>query len=272
MTLLIDTKLHFGDGHHHRENRPKIVIHNLNLWYPGDKHALKNVNLEVAAREVTAFIGPSGCGKSTLLRCLNRMNDQIDGIRIEGDIHFDGDDIYNPGIDLCQFRRHFGWVAQVPNPFPKSVYNNVAYGARIHGLCNSISELEDWVEECLVRANLWDEVKDRLTEPGTGLSGGQMQRLCIARALAQKPEVLLMDEPCSALDPVATAKVEDLIDELKANYTIVIITHNMQQAARISQRTAFFHLGELLEVGDTEDLFLSPQTDQCMAYITGKYG
>ena len=244
MNLLVDNKLHFGDGHHHVDHAPVLRISNLNLWYPGDKHALKDVNLEIATREVTALIGPSGCGKSTLLKCLNRINDEIPDIRIEGDIHFNGKSIYDPDIDMVEFRRQFGWVAQAPNPFPKSVFNNVAYAAKLHGLCTSRQELEDWVEHCLRAANLWHEVEDRLGEPGPGLSGGQMQRLCIARALSQRPSVLLMDEPCSALDPVATAKVEELIEELKEKYTIVIITHNMQQAARISQRTAFFSLGE----------------------------
>jgi len=272
MNMLLDSKLHFGDGHHHAGHEPKIAVRSLNLWYPGDKHALKDVDLDINAREVTAFIGPSGCGKSTMLRCLNRMNDDILDIRIEGEITFNGSDIYRREVEAYGLRQSFGWVAQVPNPFPKSVYTNVAYAPRIHGLFNNASGLDDWVEECLRAANLWDEVKDRLHEPATGLSGGQMQRLCIARALSQRPEVLLMDEPCSALDPVATTKVEELITELKDTYTIVIITHNMQQAARISQRTAFFHLGELLEARDTEDLFLNPQSDQCAAYVAGRYG
>lgn len=249
-----------------------MSIEGLNFWYPDGKHALKDVSLEIANQEVTAFIGPSGCGKSTLLRCLNRMNDEIAGIRLEGRITFNGRDLYDPGIEPCKLRQLFGWVAQAPNPFPKSVFENVAYAPRIHGLFRSRGEIADWVEQCLREANLWDELKDRLREPGTSLSGGQMQRLCIARALSHKPEVLLMDEPCSALDPIATAKVEELIDRLKKRYAIVIITHNMQQAARVSQRTAFFHLGELLEVGDTEDVFLHPRTAQCAAYVTGTYG
>ncbi len=270
--MLVDSNLHFGDAHHHGDHSSKIVIKNLDFWYPGEKHALKNVNLEISDREVTALIGPSGCGKSTLLRCLNRMNDEILGCRLEGEILLRGRSIYDSGIEVSKLRRHFGWVAQVPNPFPKSVYDNVAYGAHIHGLCGSQKELDEWVEQCLLAANLWDEVKDRLQEQGTELSGGQMQRLCIARALALKPEVLLMDEPCSALDPLATAKVEELIDKLKRHYSIVIITHNMQQAARIAQRTAFFHLGELLEHGDTEDIFMNPKNEKCQAYVTGRYG
>ena len=272
MNIQLDTTLQFGDGHHHEGHGPKLSIRNLNFWYPNGKHALKDVSLEIADREVTAFIGPSGCGKSTLLRCLNRMNDEITGTKIKGRIEFNGRDLYDPQFELCKLRRLFGWVAQAPNPFPKSVFENIAYAPRIHGLFQTKAEISDWVEECLKAANLWDEVKDRLREPGTSLSGGQMQRLCIARALSQKPEILLMDEPCSALDPVATAKVEELIDELKQKYAVVIITHNMQQAARVSQRTAFFHLGELLESGDTEDVFLNPRTNQCKSYVTGTYG
>ena len=272
MNFQLDTALQFGDGHHHLDHGPKIAIENVDFWYPDGKHALKDINLEIADREVTAFIGPSGCGKSTLLRCLNRMNDEVVGSRLEGRISFNRQDIHDPEIEVCKLRQQFGWVAQVPNPFPKSVYENIAYAPKIHGFCVSRGELDDWVEECLTAANLWDEVKDRLDEPGNGLSGGQMQRLCIARALSQKPQVLLMDEPCSALDPVATASVEDLIDTLKQQYSIVIITHNMQQAARVSQRTAFFHLGELLEWGDTENLFLQPETSQCLSYVTGHYG
>ncbi|MEM8687804.1 MAG: phosphate ABC transporter ATP-binding protein PstB [Pseudomonadota bacterium] len=272
MNVLVDYQLHFGDAHHHTDHENAIVVRNLNLWYPDGNHALQDINVEISNQEVTAFIGPSGCGKSTLLRCLNRINDAIPGIRIEGEIELMGRSIYDPEIEVNKLRRRFGWVAQSPNPFPKSVYDNVAYGPKIHGLCNSKWELEAFVEDCLKAANLWEEVKDRLHEPGTGLSGGQMQRLCIARALSTKPDILLMDEPCSALDPLATAKVEELIDELKRRYAIIIITHNMQQAARISQRTAFFHLGKLVEAGDTEDLFMNPKTDKCRDYVTGRYG
>jgi len=240
--------------------------------YYGDKHALKNVNLEIRSHEVTALIGPSGCGKSTFLRCLNRMNDLIEGARVTGEILLDGQDIYHRDLDVVHLRARVGMVFQKPNPFPKSVYDNVAYGPRIHGLARSAADLDEIVIGSLERAGLYEEVKDRLNEPGTGLSGGQQQRLCIARAIAVSPEVILMDEPCSALDPIATAKVEELIDELRENFTIVIVTHSMQQAARVSQRTAFFHLGELIEVGATEKIFTNPQHKLTQGYITGRFG
>jgi phosphate transport system ATP-binding protein len=251
--------------------RPKISARNVNLWY-GDKQALFDVNLDIAEREVTALIGPSGCGKSTFLRCLNRMNDVIDICRVEGDIRLDGEDIYARRIDVVHLRARVGMVFQKPNPFPKSIYDNVAYGPRIHGLARSKSELDDVVESSLRRAGLWKEVHDRLAQPGTGLSGGQQQRLCIARAIAVSPEVILMDEPCSALDPIATAHVEELIDELREHFTIAIVTHNMQQAARVSQRTAFFHLGKLIEYNDTDLIFTNPHQSMTQDYITGRFG
>jgi phosphate transport system ATP-binding protein len=267
------SQLSFNDGHHHDGRPVKIAVRNVDVWYgEGAKHALKNVTLDIFDREVTAFIGPSGCGKSTLLKCINRMIETIPGARVSGDILLDGKDIRDPALEPCLLRKRFGWVAQQPNPFSRSVAANVAYGARLHGLVTSRAETNEWVEHCLRAANLWDEVKDRLRDAGTSLSGGQQQRLCIARALSTKPDVILMDEPCSALDPIATGKVEDLIDELKQDYAIVIITHNMQQAARVSQRTAFFHLGKLVEADDTEELMLRPKTQQCQAYITGRYG
>ncbi|MDA1097365.1 MAG: phosphate ABC transporter ATP-binding protein PstB [Proteobacteria bacterium] len=238
----------------------------------GNKQALFSVNVQIEANTVTALIGPSGCGKSTFLRCLNRMNDVIDGCRVTGQISLDGEDIYSPAIDVVELRARVGMVFQKPNPFPKSIYENVAYGPRIHGLADSRAELDDIVEASLRRAGLIDEVRERLDEPGTGLSGGQQQRLCIARAIAVEPEVILMDEPCSALDPIATAKVEELIDELRARYTIVIVTHSMQQAARVSQRTAFFHLGEVLEQGETGQIFTNPVDGRTQAYITGRIG
>ncbi len=271
MHIALDQSLAFRDGHHHADHGGKIVIRDLNAWY-GDKHALKDVSLTIFDREVTALIGPSGCGKSTVLRCLNRINETIPGFRMEGTILLDGRSIFDSGIEVCEHRRRFGWVAQAPNPFPFSVRENVAYGARIHGYATTQAGTDAFVEECLRRANLWDEVKDRLREPGTSLSGGQQQRLCIARALSTRPDIILMDEPCSALDPVATAKVEELIDELKGEYTIIIVTHNMQQAARISQRTAFFHLGRMIESGDTEELFMNPKSELCLNYVTGRYG
>ena len=221
---------------------------------------------------MTAFIGPSGCGKSTLLRCMNRTNEIIGGTRLSGRITLDGRDIYDRQIDPTEVRRRFGWVAQKPNPFPKSVYDNVAYGPRIQGLVFNKTDLDELVTRCLEEAGLWAEIKDRLKEPGTDLSGGQQQRLCIARAIATNPDVILMDEPCSALDPVATAHIEELIDRLRRDYTIVIISHNMQQAARVSQRTAFFHLGKMLEVGETREIFTKPQHELCMQYVTGRYG
>ncbi|WP_244649596.1 phosphate ABC transporter ATP-binding protein PstB [Pseudovibrio japonicus] len=238
----------------------------------GDKQALHGVDLDVRKNRVTALIGPSGCGKSTFLRCLNRMNDTIDICRVKGDILLDNDDIYDPRIDVVELRARVGMVFQKPNPFPKSIFENVAYGARIHGLAQSKTDLEAIVASSLQRAGLFEEVKDRLDEPGTGLSGGQQQRLCIARAIAVSPEVILMDEPCSALDPIATAKVEELIDELRQNYTIVIVTHSMQQAARVSQHTAFFHLGNLVEEGLTNDIFTNPKDQRTQDYITGRFG
>ncbi|MCC0042203.1 MAG: phosphate ABC transporter ATP-binding protein [Rhodobiaceae bacterium] len=238
----------------------------------GAKQALFGVSLDIGDREVTALIGPSGCGKSTYLRCLNRMNDTIDVCRVTGKIQLDGEDISDPAVDVVELRARVGMVFQKPNPFAKSIFENVAYGPRIHGLAGNKSELEDIVVSSLKKAGLFDEVSDRLQEPGTGLSGGQQQRLCIARAIAVNPEVILMDEPCSALDPIATAKVEELIDELRENYSIVIVTHSMQQAARVSQRTAFFHLGILVEVGDTERMFTNPQDRRTQDYITGRFG
>ncbi|MBL4784799.1 MAG: phosphate ABC transporter ATP-binding protein [Cohaesibacteraceae bacterium] len=238
----------------------------------GDKQALFDVNLEVPEKQVTALIGPSGCGKSTFLRTLNRMNDTIDICRVAGDITLDGQDIYDPKVDVVELRARVGMVFQKPNPFPKSIFENVAYGPRIHGIGQNKIEIEEIVVNSLQKAGLFEEVKDRLDEPGTGLSGGQQQRLCIARAIAVSPEVILMDEPCSALDPIATARVEELIDELRENYTIVIVTHSMQQAARVSQRTAFFHLGILVEEGTTDQIFTHPNDKRTMDYITGRFG
>jgi len=250
---------------------PKISARNVNVFY-GPKQAIDNVSIDIHAGHVTAFIGPSGCGKSTFLRTLNRMNDTIPVCRVEGEIKLDGNDIYGSGMDPVQLRARVGMVFQKPNPFPKSIYENVAYGARIHGLSTSRAELDAIVEKSLRRAGLWDEVKDRLTDAGTALSGGQQQRLCIARAIAVSPEVILMDEPCSALDPIATARIEELIDELKTRYAIVIVTHSMQQAARVSQRTAFFHLGSMVEYGDTSGIFTNPKEERTKDYITGRYG
>jgi phosphate transport system ATP-binding protein len=240
--------------------------------YYGDKHAIKNVSLDIGKNEVLAMIGPSGCGKSTFLRCLNRMNDTIEICRVEGDIQLDNENIYDKETDPVLLRARVGMVFQKPNPFPKSIYDNIAYGPRIHGLAENRDKLDEIVETSLEKAGLWNEVKDRLDAPGTGLSGGQQQRLCIARTIAVSPEVILMDEPCSALDPIATAKVEELIDELRQNYTIAIVTHSMQQAARVSQRTAYFHLGNLVEVGDTEDIFTNPSHQLTEDYITGRFG
>jgi phosphate transport system ATP-binding protein len=251
--------------------RAKISASGVDVFY-GTKHAIKKVSVEIGERQVVAFIGPSGCGKSTFLRCLNRMNDTIASCRVTGDIRLDRDDIYAPEVDVVQLRARVGMVFQKPNPFPKSIYDNVAYGPRIHGLAGSKAELDAIVENALKGAALWKEVSDRLDAPGTGLSGGQQQRLCIARAIAVSPEVILMDEPCSALDPIATAHVEELIDELRERYTIVIVTHNMQQAARVSQRTAFFHLGELVEENDTSVIFTNPRDERTQGYITGRYG
>jgi phosphate transport system ATP-binding protein len=240
--------------------------------YYGSFLALRGVSLEINKNEITAFIGPSGCGKSTLIRCLNRMNDLIPGARVEGKILYNGQDLYGDDVDPVEVRRRIGMVFQKPNPFPKSIYENVAYGPRIHGLAAGKIEMDAIVEKSLKRAGLWDEVKDRLQESGTALSGGQQQRLCIARAIAVDPEVILMDEPCSALDPIATAKIEELIHELRGRYAIAIVTHNMQQAARVSQRTAFFHLGELIEYGRTKDIFTNPREQRTQDYITGRYG
>jgi phosphate transport system ATP-binding protein len=249
----------------------KMTARDVDLWY-GEKQALFAVSLDIREHEVTALIGPSGCGKSSFLRCLNRMNDVIDIARIEGDIRLDGEDIYDRSIDVVQLRARVGMVFQKPNPFPKSIYDNVAYGPRIHGLARRKSELDEIVERSLVGAGLWKEVKDRLADRGNSLSGGQQQRLCIARAIAVSPEVILMDEPCSALDPIATAHIEELIDELRRNFTIVIVTHNMQQAARVSQKTAFFHLGKLIEYDDTDQLFTNPKHSMTQDYITGRFG
>ena len=254
-----------------RVENPRMQAENVQVYY-GDKHAIQNVTIDIGSNEVIAFIGPSGCGKSTFLRCLNRMNDTIDICRVDGTISMDGKDIYDPSVDVVPLRARVGMVFQKPNPFPKSIYDNVAYGPRIHGLCDSKAELDEVVEQSLVRAGLWEEVKDRLDQPGTGLSGGQQQRLCIARAIAVSPEVILMDEPCSALDPIATAKIEELIHELSSQFTIVIVTHSMQQAARVSDRTAYFHLGKLIEVGPTKQIFTSPQHPLTQDYITGRFG
>ncbi|WP_428605488.1 phosphate ABC transporter ATP-binding protein PstB [Sedimenticola sp.] len=250
---------------------PRMTARHVNVYY-GDKLAINNVSLDIGKNEVIAMIGPSGCGKSTFLRCLNRMNDTIDICRVEGEIKLDDQDIYDSSLDVVPLRAQVGMVFQKPNPFPKSIYDNVAYGPRIHGLTSSKSELDEIVEQSLLKAGLWDEVKDRLEEVGTGLSGGQQQRLCIARTIAVAPEVILMDEPCSALDPIATARVEELIDELREQYTIAIVTHSMQQAARVSQRTAYFHLGELVEVGKTDDIFTNPRHRLTEDYITGRFG
>lgn len=249
----------------------KMSARGVNVFY-GATQAIKDVNVDIDDKTVTAFIGPSGCGKSTFLRCLNRMNDTIPSARVEGRIVLDGQDIHDPKIDPVQLRARVGMVFQKPNPFPKSIYDNVAYGPRIHGLARNKAELSEIVERALRRGALWDEVKDRLQEPGTGLSGGQQQRLCIARAIATEPEILLMDEPCSALDPIATAQVEELIDELRRRYSVVIVTHSMQQAARVSQKTAFFHLGELVEFGDTARIFTNPEDTRTENYITGRIG
>jgi len=251
--------------------QPKMRADKVSVFY-GDKQALRDVSINIYDDLVTAFIGPSGCGKSTFLRCLNRMNDTIPAARVTGRITLDDQDITGAGMDVVQLRARVGMVFQKPNPFPKSIYDNVAYGPRIHGLSTSRSELDGIVERSLKRAGLWDEVKDRLQESGTALSGGQQQRLCIARAIAVDPEVILMDEPCSALDPIATAKIEELIHELRGRYAIAIVTHNMQQAARVSQRTAFYHLGELVEYGKTSEMFTNPRQQRTQDYITGRYG
>ena len=237
-----------------------------------EHEVIKGVDLDINDQEFVVFVGPSGCGKSTFLRCINRMNDTIDVCRVEGDIAIDGEDIYDRKVDPVQLRAKVGMVFQKPNPFPKSIYDNIAYGPRIHGLAKNKADLDVIVERSLRRGAIWDEVKDRLNEPGTGLSGGQQQRLCIARAVATEPEVLLMDEPCSALDPIATAQVEELIDELRQSYSVVIVTHSMQQAARVSQKTAFFHLGSLVEYGDTDTIFTNPEDPRTESYITGRIG
>jgi len=258
MDLMTDTKI-------------KISANHLNVFY-GQKQALFDISLDINQNEVTALIGPSGCGKSTFIRCINRMNDVIDICRVEGEIKIDKKNIYEPGIDIVSLREKVGMVFQKPNPFPKSIYDNVCYGPKIHGIAESKDDLDAIVENSLKKAALWNEVKDRLQEPGTSLSGGQQQRLCIARAISVNPEVILMDEPCSALDPVATAKIEELIDELKQSFTIVIVTHSMSQAVRVSQKTGFFHLGKLIEVGTTEKIFKNPTNNMTQDYITGRFG
>ena len=252
-------------------SNPLITARGVNVFY-GDKRALKDVSIDIAPNQVLAMIGPSGCGKSTFLRCFNRMNDTIDGARVTGSMQLEGQDIYDRRQDVVQLRARIGMVFQKPNPFPKSIYDNVAYGPRIHGLAADRVELDEIVQTSLKRAGLWEEVKERLSAPGTSLSGGQQQRLCIARTIAVNPEVILMDEPCSALDPIATARIEDLIDELRASYAIVIVTHSMQQAARVSQRTAYFHLGDLIEVGETDRIFTNPRHKLTEDYITGRFG
>ena len=259
------------DGSNLMSDKAKIVTQDVNVFY-GENHAIKDVNVNIEPNSVTAFIGPSGCGKSTFLRCLNRMNDTIDICRVTGSILLDGTDVYARDVDPVQLRARVGMVFQKPNPFPKSIYDNVAYGPRIHGLAANKAELDQIVEQSLRRAALWKEVESRLDEPGTGMSGGQQQRLCIARAIATAPEVLLMDEPCSALDPIATAQIEELIDELRQNYAVVIVTHSMQQAARVSQKTCFFHLGEVLEEGETSKIFTNPDHEKTQQYITGRFG
>ena len=264
-TLMSDTVFHDPTG----ELSPKISARDVCVYY-GDKKAIDDVSIDIQTKYVTAFIGPSGCGKSTFLRSLNRMNDTIAAAKVTGEIRLDGQDIQT--MDVVLLRARVGMVFQKPNPFPKTIYENIAYGPRIHGLASNRAELDEIVEKSLQRAGLWDEVKDRLTDSGTALSGGQQQRLCIARAIAVDPEVILMDEPCSALDPIATARIEELIDELRGRYAIVIVTHSMQQAARVSQRTAFFHLGRMVEYGATSDIFTNPREERTKDYITGRYG
>jgi phosphate transport system ATP-binding protein len=273
MTTMPNISVAVSPSRHHGAlaGANKIVAQGVNVFY-GDKHALQDVTVNIQEKAVMAFIGPSGCGKSTFLRCINRMNDTIPIARVTGKIEIDGQDIYERSVDVVQLRARVGMVFQKPNPFPKSIYENVAYGPRIHGLARSKAELDQVVETSLKRAGLFEEVKDRLSDPGTGLSGGQQQRLCIARAIAVDPEVILMDEPCSALDPIATARIEELMDELRQNFTIVIVTHSMQQAARVSQRTAFFHLGVLVEQGTTEQIFTAPADRRTQDYITGRFG
>jgi phosphate transport system ATP-binding protein len=272
----LDVQDHVDAAHYQTIGEPfvdnvKMSARNVNVYY-GDKQAIMGVSLDIGENEVLAMIGPSGCGKSTFLRSLNRMNDIIPLCRVQGNIKLDGEDIYGSGQDTVLLRARVGMVFQKPNPFPKTIYENVAYGPRIHGLAHSKAEMDEIVETSLRRASLWDEVKDVLDKPGTGLSGGQQQRLCIARAIAVSPEVILMDEPCSALDPIATARIEELIDELKERFTIAIVTHSMQQAARVSQRTAYFHLGKLIEVGDTKQIFTMPRHELTENYITGRFG
>ena len=249
----------------------RITVRGVTVWY-GEKTGIENVSIDIGSDEVLALVGPSGCGKSTFLRCLNRMNDIIDHCRMTGTIRLDGEDVFDPKLDVVLLRARVGMVFQKPNPFPKSIYDNVAYGPRIHGLTETRADTDEIVQRSLERAGLWEEVKDRLAQPGTGLSGGQQQRLCIARAIAVSPEVILMDEPCSALDPIATARIEELIDELRQQYAIVLVTHSMQQAARVSQRTAYFHLGRLVEVGETSQIFTNPRHSLTEDYITGRVG
>ena len=255
----------------HEDHALKLKAREVSVFY-GEAQALFDINLDIRDKAVTSFIGPSGCGKSTFLRCLNRMNDFIDIARTFGRVEMDGKNIYDPDVDPVQLRAQVGMVFQKPNPFPKSIYENIAYGPRIHGLAESKADLDEIVMTSLEKAGLWQEVKDRLNEPGTGLSGGQQQRLCIGRAIAVGPEVILMDEPCSALDPIATAKIEELIDELRQNFCIIIVTHSLQQAARVSQRTAFFHLGVLVEEGETSQIFTNPREQRTQDYITGRFG
>ena len=254
-----------------KKDNIKITTNDLCVFYD-EKQALFDVNISINEKETTAFIGPSGCGKSTLLRCFNRMNDTIENCVVKGNINIDNANVNNPEIDVVQLRTKIGMVFQKPNPFPKSIFDNVAYGPKIHGMAKNKLELEEIVEKGLKQAGLWSEVKDRLSQPGTSLSGGQQQRLCIARAIAVRPEIILMDEPCSALDPIATANIEELMDELKKEFTIIIVTHNMQQAARVSKNTAFFHLGKLIELGPTDQIFTNPKLDKTQDYITGRYG
>ena len=254
-----------------QEIDPVVVCKNVNVFY-GDKQAINNISLDILPKTITAFIGPSGCGKSTFLRALNRMNDTIEGCRMEGEILIDNTNIYHPDIDVVPLRARVGMVFQKPNPFPKSIFDNVAYGPKIHGLAKTNAELADIVENALRGSGLWEEVKDRLDQPGTGLSGGQQQRLCIARTIAVAPEIILMDEPCSALDPIATAKIEALMTDLAKDFTIIIVTHSMQQAARVSKKTAFFHLGDLIEYDNTETIFTNPTNSKTQDYITGRFG
>jgi len=271
MDAMIKTPLGENTPRIAREKPLKIKARNVDVYY-GEKHAIKGLNIDIPDGAVSAFIGPSGCGKSTFLRSINRMNDTIPACKVTGNIEIDSRDIYDRSLDVVQLRARIGMVFQKPNPFPKSIYENVAYGPKIHGLSKSKADLEEIVVTSLKKAGLFEEVKDRLDHPGTGLSGGQQQRLCIARAIAVNPEVILMDEPCSALDPIATARIEELIDELRQNFCIVIVTHSMQQAARVSQLTAFFHLGNLVEVGDTDEIFTAPKDKRTQDYITGRFG